>query len=110
MTARGVDVSRAIDRVTLVDPRDDPELGTRASKQLLGDRTRGDAPDGLARATRARRPPRADAVLRVVRVVGVARPIRVRHVLVGLGARVLVADQHRRSACPACGSVLVDAR
>ena len=63
-------VDRCRDAGDLVDPRDDLDT-PRAREQLLRDRARGDAARGLARARTAAAGDGADAVLRVVRVVGV---------------------------------------
>ena len=67
----------------------------RSVQQLAGDGGRRDPADGLA----GRRPPAAgpvpEAVLGVVGVVGVGGPVHLSQVLVGLGAGVLVAHQHR---------------
>ena len=88
-----VAVDRRRDPGDLVDPRDDLDAARR--EQLLRDRARGDPPRGLARARAAAAGDRANAVLRVVGVVGVARPVRARDRVVVLAARVGVADQHR---------------
>src|SRR5690606_15740120 len=63
--------------------------------ELLGDRTGSHASRGLARARTSATGDRADAVLRVVGIVRVARPIGALDVVVVLAASVGIADQHR---------------
>jgi hypothetical protein len=83
------------------DPRPPPRptpahLGTGdLLEQLLRDRARRDAPDRLARAGAAAAGDRADAVLEVVRRVGVGGAVRDRHLAVVARPLVLVAHEHR---------------
>src|SRR5262249_13198092 len=78
------------------------------TQHLARDRARGHAADGLSRAGAAAALPVADAVLRLVRVVGVRGTVEVAHLLVRFGPRVLVAhqDQDRRAE----GLALEDSR
>ena len=65
------------------------------AQELLGNRPGGDPADGLAGAAASTPGPTPDAVLRLVRVIGVRRPKLHRHLRIGLGARVFVPDPQR---------------
>jgi hypothetical protein len=97
----GEQVELGLDGVHLADASHDLADPVMA-QHLARHRTGGDAPDGLSRAGAAASLPVADAVLRVIGVVGVRRTIDALQLLVGLGARVLVADedQDRRAEGP----------
>ena len=92
VTVAGVDLR--LDVVHLAHPREHLDAGD-VGEQLARDRAGRDAADRLARARAAAALPVADAVLRLVGVVGVRRPVDVLHVLVGRRARVLVAHEQR---------------
>ena len=85
----GVGVHLGCELPDLLDVADDFNAVV-AGEQLLGDRSRGHSPDGLARARPAAALPVANAVFGVVGVIGVGGPVLGAHVLVVLPPSVLV--------------------
>jgi hypothetical protein len=83
-----------VDVVHALDPRHDGQRGEPRTEQLLGERPRRDPAHRFARRSPPAPLPRAQAILRVVGEVGVARPIDVSHIVIGRAAGVFVAHHH----------------